>query len=89
MLLIMIKSYTYRYLIELYLFLVAVHLYANYSAVKVLCLDTLNEDRLALIIKNHMINEQIPEPKRLNKEESVFLLGNPSKILLQLCSFII
>lgn len=88
MLLIMMKSYTCRYLIELYVFLVAVHLYANYSAVKVLCLDILNEDRLALIIKNYMINERIPEPKRLNKEESVFLLGNPSKIL-QLCPFII
>lgn len=81
--------YTYRYLIELYLFLVAVHLYANYSAVKVLCLDTFNEDRLALIIKNYMINERIPEPKRVNKEESVFLLGNPSKTLLQLCTFTI
>lgn len=84
MLLIMIKSYIYiyRYLIELYLFLVAVHMFANYSAVKVLCLDTLNEDRLALNIKNYMINERILEPKRMNKEESVFLLGNPSKILL-------
>lgn len=81
--------YIYRYLIELYLFLVAVHLYANYLAVKVLCLDTLNEDRLALIIKNYMINERIPEPKKLNKEESVFLLDNPSKILLQLYTFTI
>lgn len=74
--------YTYRYLIELYLFLVAVHLYANYSAVKALCLDTLNEDRLALIIKHYMMNEQIPEPKKVNKEESVFLLGNSSKIII-------
>ncbi|XP_070160303.1 RUS family member 1 [Polyergus mexicanus] len=73
-----------QYLIELYLFLVAVHLYANYSAVKVLCLDTLNEDRLALIIKNYMLNDQIPEPKRLNKEESVFLFGNPTK---SICGF--
>ncbi|XP_050465878.1 RUS family member 1 [Cataglyphis hispanica] len=73
-----------QYLIELYLFLVAVHLYANYSAVKVLCLDTLNEDRLALIIKNYMINERIPEPKKLNKEESVFLLDNPTK---SICGF--
>ncbi|GAB1868957.1 UPF0420 protein C16orf58-like protein [Camponotus japonicus] len=73
-----------QYLIELYLFLVAVHLYANYSAVKVLCLDILNEDRLALIIKNYMINERIPEPKRLNKEESVSLLSNPTK---SICGF--
>ncbi|XP_029168227.1 LOW QUALITY PROTEIN: RUS1 family protein C16orf58 [Nylanderia fulva] len=73
-----------RYLIELYLFLVAVHLYANYSAVKVLCLDTLNEDRLALNIKSYMINERIPEPKIVNKEESVFLLDNPAK---SICGF--
>lgn len=59
----------------------AVHLYANYSAVKALCLDTLNEDRLALIIKNYMMNERIPEPQRINQEESVFLFGNPCKIL--------
>ncbi|XP_014478456.1 PREDICTED: RUS1 family protein C16orf58 isoform X1 [Dinoponera quadriceps] len=73
-----------RYLIELYVFLVAVHLYANYSAVKALCLDTLNEDRLALIIKHYMMNERIPEPWRINKEESVFLLGSPSR---QMCGF--
>ncbi|XP_071577186.1 RUS family member 1 [Temnothorax nylanderi] len=68
-----------QYLLELYLFLVAVHLYANYSAVKALCLDTLNEDRLAIIVKNYMINEQIPEPSKVNKEESVFLLKNPTR----------
>lgn len=61
-----------------------VHLYANYSAVKALCLDTLNEDRLALIIKNYMMNERIPEPERINKEESVFLLRNPNK---SVCGF--
>ncbi|KAL0116620.1 hypothetical protein PUN28_009927 [Cardiocondyla obscurior] len=68
-----------RYLLELYLFLVAVHLYANYSAVKALCLDTLNEDRLAIIIKNFITNEQIPKPQKVNKEESVFLLKNPTR----------
>lgn len=71
-----------RYLIELYLFLVAVHLYANYSAVKALCLNTLNEDRLALILKGYMLNERVPEPPKVNREESVFLLGNPSEMLL-------
>ncbi|XP_012543348.2 RUS family member 1 [Monomorium pharaonis] len=68
-----------QYLLELYLFLVAVHLYANYSAVKALCLDTLNEDRLAIIVKNYMTNEQIPEPWKVNKEESVFLLKNTAR----------
>lgn len=76
----MMKWYTYRYLFELYLFLVAVHLYANYSAVKALCLDTLNEDRLAIIVKNYMVNEQILEPRKVNKAESVFLFKNSSKI---------
>ncbi|XP_011340582.1 RUS1 family protein C16orf58 homolog isoform X2 [Ooceraea biroi] len=73
-----------QYLIELYLFLVAVHLYANYSAVKALCLDTLNEDRLALIVKRYMLNEHVPEPPEINEEESVFLLGNPTK---SVCGF--
>lgn len=68
-----------QYLLELYLFLVAVHLYANYSAVKALCLDTLNEDRLAIIIKNYMMNERIPNPRKVNKEESVFLLKNSTR----------
>lgn len=58
----------------------AVHLYANYSAVKALCLDTLNEDRLAIIVKNYMVNEQILEPRKVNKAESVFLFKNSSKI---------
>jgi len=46
-----------------------------------LCLDTLNEDRLAIVIKNYVMNEQIPKPQKVNKEESVFLFKNPSKIL--------
>ncbi|XP_011862341.1 PREDICTED: RUS1 family protein C16orf58 homolog isoform X2 [Vollenhovia emeryi] len=68
-----------QYLLELYLFLVAVHLYANYSAVKALCLDTLNEDRLAIIVQNYMMNERIAGPRKVNKEESVFLLKNPTR----------
>lgn len=59
----------------------AVHLYANYSAVKALCLDMLNEDRLTLVIKDYMINERISEPPKINREESVFLLENPCKII--------
>lgn len=41
----------------------------------------LNEDRLALVVKDYMINEQISEPQKINKEESIFLLGNPCKII--------
>lgn len=66
---------------ELYLFLMVVHLYANYSAVKALRLNSLNEDRFALIIKSYFTNEVIPEPEEVNKNESVLLLTKPSKII--------
>lgn len=58
------------------------HLYANYSAVKALCLNSLNEDRLALIVKSYITNEVIPEPEEVNRKESVLLLSKPSKIIL-------
>ncbi|XP_017762365.1 PREDICTED: RUS1 family protein C16orf58 homolog [Eufriesea mexicana] len=73
-----------RYIMELYLFLVIVHLYANYSAVKALCLNSLNEDRLALIIKSYISNEVIPKPEEVNKKESVFLLTKPT---MSICGF--
>lgn len=64
---------------EFYLFLVIIHLYANYSAVKALCLNSLNEDRLALIVKSYISNEVIPKPEEVNKKESVLLLTKSSK----------
>ncbi|XP_076287109.1 RUS family member 1 [Lasioglossum baleicum] len=73
-----------RYIMELYLFLVAVHLYANYSAVKSLRLNSLNEDRYALIIKSYVTNEVIPEPGEVNRNESVILLAKPTK---KICGF--
>nr|KAF7413227.1 hypothetical protein H0235_013078 [Vespula pensylvanica] len=76
---IFILSYIYdeRYLLELYVFLVTVHLYANYSAVKALRLNTLNEDRLALLVKHYLIHETVLDAAEINKKESVFLLGKP------------
>nr|XP_031849680.1 RUS1 family protein C16orf58 [Nomia melanderi] len=73
-----------RYIMELYLFLVVVHLYANYSAVKSLRLNSLNEDRAALIIKSYITNEIIPGPEEVNKNESVLLLSKPTK---SICGF--
>ncbi|XP_054008106.1 RUS family member 1 [Hylaeus anthracinus] len=73
-----------RYLMELYLFLVVVHLYANYSAVKALRLNSLNEDRFALIVKGYFTNEVIPEPEEVNKNESVLLLTKPT---MSVCGF--
>ncbi|XP_017882483.1 RUS1 family protein C16orf58 homolog isoform X2 [Ceratina calcarata] len=73
-----------RYVLELYLILVMVHLYANYSAVKALCLNSLNEDRLALIVKSYVLNEVIPVPEEINKKESVLLLRKPT---MSVCGF--
>ncbi|XP_048508030.1 RUS family member 1 isoform X2 [Athalia rosae] len=68
-----------RYVMELFVLLATVHLYANYRAVKALCLNSLNEDRLALIIRNYLINQSIPGPSEVNKIESVLLCGNSTE----------
>ncbi|XP_076626425.1 RUS family member 1 isoform X1 [Colletes latitarsis] len=73
-----------RYVMELYLFLVVIHLYANYSAVKALCLNSLNEDRFALIVKSYFTNEIIPEPAEVNRNESVLLFTKPTR---SICGF--
>ncbi|KAI4502870.1 hypothetical protein M0802_001914 [Mischocyttarus mexicanus] len=76
--------YSERYLLELYILLVIIHLYANYSAVKALGLNTLNEDRLALLVKNYLIHETVPNIVEINKKESIFLFERPTK---DLCGF--
>ncbi|KAI4486730.1 hypothetical protein M0804_006100 [Polistes exclamans] len=83
---IFILSFIYdeRYLLELYVFLVIVHLYANYSAIKVLWLNALNEDRLALLVKNYLIHGTVPNAAEINKKESVFLWKKPTK---DICGF--
>ncbi|XP_015182711.1 PREDICTED: RUS1 family protein C16orf58 homolog [Polistes dominula] len=83
---IFILSFIYdgRYLLELYVFLVIVHLYANYSAIKVLWLNSLNEDRLALLIKNYLIHGTVSNAAEINKKESVFLWKKPTK---DICGF--
>lgn len=73
-----------RYVLGLYLVLVAIHLYANYSAVKALRLNSLNEDRLAIIVKNYVANEVILDPEKVNKEESVLLFTEPT---MNVCGF--
>lgn len=68
-----------RYVMELFVLLATVHLYANYRAVKALCLNSLNEDRLALIMRNYLIDQSIPDPVEVNKLESVLMYGNSAK----------
>ncbi|KAK0094054.1 hypothetical protein PV326_011940 [Microctonus aethiopoides] len=65
--------------IELYLLLVAVHIYANYSAVKALTLNSLNEDRLVLLLNNYMMDGTILDVEKINQQESLMLFQRPSK----------
>lgn len=67
---------------ELFVFLATVHLYANYRAVKAVCLNSLNEDRLALLLQSYLTSQKIPGPEEVNKSESVLLYGN-------ICGFLI
>lgn len=58
---------------ELFVLLATVHLYANYRAVRALCLNSLNEDRLAFIMRNYLVDQTVPDPAQINKLESVLL----------------
>lgn len=71
-------------LMELYIILVAIHLYANYMAVRALRMNSLNEDRLALVLKKYLLRGTVPDPEWTNKEESLLLLGKPTK---DVCGF--
>ncbi|XP_066596705.1 RUS family member 1 isoform X2 [Prorops nasuta] len=73
-----------KHVFHLYFFLVAIHIFANYSAIKSLCLNSLNEDRLAAILKYYFITGSIPSPEKINKTESVLLFQKPVR---DLCGF--
>ncbi|KAL7307547.1 hypothetical protein TKK_0000242 [Trichogramma kaykai] len=60
--------------------LVIVHVISNYYGVTSLEINTLNEDRLCLVIEDFLIDQSISRVEDINKRESVFLfLEKPSK----------
>ncbi|XP_063974066.1 RUS family member 1 isoform X2 [Diachasmimorpha longicaudata] len=63
----------------LYIVLVIIHVYANYSAVRALRFNSLNEDRLALLLHNYARYGRILEVEECNKIESLLLLEQPFK----------
>ncbi|XP_043282666.1 RUS family member 1 [Venturia canescens] len=67
-----------------YVVLVATHIYANYRAVRSLCFDTLNEDRLAIIVDNYLMQSSVLSPEKVNEQESVLISYKASK---KLCGF--
>lgn len=53
------------------MFMLMIHLYANYRAVKTLKFVTFNSERLALYLKNYIAYEKTESPKSINAKESV------------------
>ncbi|XP_033230706.1 RUS1 family protein C16orf58 homolog isoform X2 [Belonocnema kinseyi] len=65
-----------EFFILLYAFLVFVHLFANYSAVRALRFHSINENRLSLIMMIYDEEKRIPTPDEVNKLEPVFFTQN-------------
>ncbi|XP_014204534.1 RUS1 family protein C16orf58 homolog [Copidosoma floridanum] len=69
-----------RLFLYLCFLLVIVHIVSNYFAVTSLQINTLNEDRLCLIIEDYILNHTVSNVATINDRESVFLLWNsPAK----------
>lgn len=77
-----IHLYIYRFLVEMYLILVTIHIYANYSAVKVLTFNSLNEDRLILLFHNYIDDGIIHDTKLINQQESLLPFHNSRKTII-------
>ena len=53
----------------LYCVFTTLHLYANYQAVSVVCMETLNGNRLHIIMEDLLNSGQMPQPPWVNKRE--------------------
>nr|XP_057904515.1 RUS1 family protein C16orf58 homolog [Doryrhamphus excisus]XP_057904516.1 RUS1 family protein C16orf58 homolog [Doryrhamphus excisus] len=73
--LILIPLVTDNPVLTLSLFLVftALHLFANYRAVRSVVMETLNEARLAIVLQHFLQDGCILSPAEANREEPVFL----------------
>lgn len=57
----------------LFLLMTCLHLFANYKAVKSLVFQTLNKDRLLILLESYEKSGQVPDPQEVNCQESPFL----------------
>ena len=57
----------------LFFTMTVLHLFANYKAVTSLVFNTLNKDRLLVILDGYFKTKRIKSPKEVNKTESPFL----------------
>ncbi|KAM6452831.1 RUS family member 1 isoform 1-T2 [Liasis olivaceus] len=49
------------------------HLYANYQAVRAVCMETLNRARLHLVLQHYLQWEEVPGPAIINPQEPLLL----------------
>uniref|UniRef100_A0A1W7RIX6 UPF0420 protein C16orf58-like protein n=1 Tax=Agkistrodon contortrix contortrix TaxID=8713 RepID=A0A1W7RIX6_AGKCO len=49
------------------------HLYANYQAVRAVCMETLNRARLHLVLQHYLKQEEVPGPAVINPQEPLLL----------------
>lgn len=72
------KPHLLRFVWTLFFFFTLLHLYSNYKAVSVVSMETLNCNRLHLLMRNLFLNGTISEPSIINREEPLLL----SKLLI-------
>ncbi|XP_051904196.1 RUS1 family protein C16orf58 homolog [Hippocampus zosterae] len=58
--------------ISLFFLFTALHLFANYKAVRSVVMETLNEARLAIVLRHFLQDGYVPTPLETNREEPVF-----------------
>ncbi|WOK99345.1 protein root UVB sensitive 3 isoform X1 [Canna indica] len=56
----------------LFLFLTVIHMYANYRAVRCLCLATLNNQRSSILLEHYMQNRTVLSPREVSRREHIF-----------------
>jgi len=57
----------------LFFCLTVFHLFANFKAVSSLCFETLNKDRLILLLQSYDKNKIVKSPKEINEKENVLI----------------
>lgn len=73
-----IFTFVSRFFLPLCILLVIIHLISNYFAVTSLQINTLNDDRLCLVIEEYLLYHTVTGVDEINKRESVSIFqDNP------------
>lgn len=65
-----------RLTLSLFFLFTALHLFANYKAVRSVVMETLNEARLSIVLQEYLKDGHILGPLEANQREPVFMGGN-------------